>query len=252
MSELLTTRELQSLLKVDRITIYRMLHEGYLPGFKVGGQWRFRRNEIEAWLESQRDLLAGEAVGSSDFAPSPEALPLHCIEVMQGLFAEVLGIAAVTCDTDGRPLTAVSNSCSFCDRILSTTEGRRRCEGFWKPSGGSSDSPELRACHAGLLGASASIQISGDWVANVACCQFVSEAGNEAGRAEFVGTLAAELGLPREDLRAAAAEVRRLPEDAVSRIPHLLQRLSGTFAEIGEERVSLLGRLQRIAEMTKV
>jgi excisionase family DNA binding protein len=51
--DLLTTRRLQELLRVDRITIYRMLNDGRLRGFKVGGQWRFSRRKIEAWLEER-------------------------------------------------------------------------------------------------------------------------------------------------------------------------------------------------------
>ena len=59
MEQLLTVRQLQELLRVDRVTIYRMLEAGALPGFKVGGQWRFSQGEIEAWLNSQR-VDAGE------------------------------------------------------------------------------------------------------------------------------------------------------------------------------------------------
>lgn len=47
MDDLLTTRQLQDLLRVDRITIYRMLNDGRLRGFKVGGQWRFSPREVE-------------------------------------------------------------------------------------------------------------------------------------------------------------------------------------------------------------
>ena len=51
MDDLLTTRQLQDLLQVDRITIYRMLHDGRLRGFKVGGQWRFSRTAIRSWID---------------------------------------------------------------------------------------------------------------------------------------------------------------------------------------------------------
>ena len=51
---LLTARQLQELLQVDRITIYRMLSDGRLEGFKVGGQWRFSRQAIQGWLKEQQ------------------------------------------------------------------------------------------------------------------------------------------------------------------------------------------------------
>lgn len=252
MSELLTTRDLQDLLKVDRITIYRMLHEGYLPGFKIGGQWRFSRDEIDSWLEAQRDFLPEAPGTSAPFTPSVEALPLHCIEVMQDVFAEVLGIAVVTCDTVGHPLAAVSNCGAFCSLVLSTAEGRRRCERSWRPSDGCASCVELRRCHAGLLSGCARIRVGDAWVASVAGCQFVPQKGDGSGRELDISALAAALGLAEGDLRGAAADVRRLQPGLISRMPGLLSRLAETFSEIGEERLALLGRLQRIAEMTKV
>ena len=43
MDVLLTTREVLDMLKVDRITIYRMLQDGRIKGVKIGQQWRFAR-----------------------------------------------------------------------------------------------------------------------------------------------------------------------------------------------------------------
>ena len=45
MAELLTTKQLEDLLKIDRITVYRMLNDGRLKCVKIGNQWRFPRNE---------------------------------------------------------------------------------------------------------------------------------------------------------------------------------------------------------------
>ena len=50
---MLTTRELQQLLHVDRSTIYRMAESGQLPAIKVGRQWRFPADRIERWLEER-------------------------------------------------------------------------------------------------------------------------------------------------------------------------------------------------------
>ena len=113
--DLLTTRQLQELLQVDRITIYRMLNDGRLHGFKVGGQWRFSRREIEAWLQGQQSSQdSGSAPQAllSDLGPSAETLPLSCVQAIQSVCAEALDVAAVTTGLDGVPLTSVSNSCS--------------------------------------------------------------------------------------------------------------------------------------------
>jgi hypothetical protein len=43
-----------------------------------------------------------------------------------------------------------------------------------------------------------------------------------------------------------------VPEGEATHIAHLLSRVAQTFSEIGQERLSLLRRLQSIAEMSKI
>lgn len=45
--EILTIREVAEYLKINEKTAYRLAGEGKLPGFKVGGAWRFRKDEID-------------------------------------------------------------------------------------------------------------------------------------------------------------------------------------------------------------
>lgn len=47
MDDIMTIREVASYLKLAEKTTYRYVLEGKIPGFKVGGAWRFRRDEIE-------------------------------------------------------------------------------------------------------------------------------------------------------------------------------------------------------------
>ena len=50
---ILTVSELSEYLRVDRTTIYRMLRDGKLPGFRVGSDWRFHVDAIEQWQRDQ-------------------------------------------------------------------------------------------------------------------------------------------------------------------------------------------------------
>jgi excisionase family DNA binding protein len=52
--EILTLPEVAQLLKVAGKTVYSMAQKGGLPAFKVGGQWRFKRTDIDAWIERQK------------------------------------------------------------------------------------------------------------------------------------------------------------------------------------------------------
>jgi excisionase family DNA binding protein len=253
MDDLLTTRQLQDLLQVDRITIYRMLADGRLNGFKVGGQWRFSRREIEAWLDARQSGLEGagrDQPSPASDAHSAQALPLACVQLIQDLCAEAMDIAAVTVEPGGRPLTAVSNSCAYCSLILATAEGRRRCAASWRVAGGG----QVRPCHAGLLCVAAAVEAGGQTVAVTAGCQFSAQPA-EGVTPEWrrrLPQVAASLGLEPGELEAAAGSVRMVPQDDLSRVARLVERVAGAFSEMGEERLDLLRRLESIAEMSRI
>jgi excisionase family DNA binding protein len=52
-TEIMTIREVAAYLKLTEKTTYRLASAGELPGFKVGGSWRFRRSEIDRWIREQ-------------------------------------------------------------------------------------------------------------------------------------------------------------------------------------------------------
>jgi excisionase family DNA binding protein len=52
--ELLTTREVMAFLNLSRTRIWELVKREQLPAFKVGGDYRYRRSEIDAWLERFR------------------------------------------------------------------------------------------------------------------------------------------------------------------------------------------------------
>lgn len=52
--QILTLKEVAAYLKLAEKTAYRLTSEGKLPGFKVGGSWRFKREDLEIWIEGQK------------------------------------------------------------------------------------------------------------------------------------------------------------------------------------------------------
>lgn len=52
--EILTLPEVAQLLKVADKTVYTMAQKSELPAFKVRGQWRFKRVDLEQWIEHQK------------------------------------------------------------------------------------------------------------------------------------------------------------------------------------------------------
>jgi excisionase family DNA binding protein len=52
-NEILTIADVAQLLKIGEKTLYVLVQRGEIPGFKVGGQWRFSRAAIDSWIESR-------------------------------------------------------------------------------------------------------------------------------------------------------------------------------------------------------
>ncbi|KFA16783.1 MULTISPECIES: methylation-associated defense system helix-turn-helix domain-containing protein MAD1 [Gammaproteobacteria] len=52
-SEILTLDEVAVYLKAGKKTVYRLAQQGGIPGFKLGGTWRFRRSELDRWIAAQ-------------------------------------------------------------------------------------------------------------------------------------------------------------------------------------------------------
>ena len=50
---LLTLTEAAILLQVSTRTLQRMIRNGKLPAFKVGGQWRLRETQLRQWVEDR-------------------------------------------------------------------------------------------------------------------------------------------------------------------------------------------------------
>ena len=51
--ETITPNEIAGILRIHPFTVTRLAREGKLPGFKVGGIWRFRKDQFEQWINAQ-------------------------------------------------------------------------------------------------------------------------------------------------------------------------------------------------------
>jgi excisionase family DNA binding protein len=57
MKEIMTPREAAEYLSVHVRTIYRLAKNGDIPGRKVGGSWRFKKNALDEWLSGGENLF---------------------------------------------------------------------------------------------------------------------------------------------------------------------------------------------------
>ena len=112
----LTTEEVLEYLQVNLRTVYRLIKAGKIPAVRVGRQWRFRKRDIDAWLDSQR-LRGGVRAASSAPAPSrpatgstrPRVLVVDDEASIRDLLAKTLALAEYDVDVapDGRFLMVI-------------------------------------------------------------------------------------------------------------------------------------------------
>lgn len=247
MDDLLTAREVQELLRIDRTTVYRMLKDGRLAGVKVGQQWRFPRCEVTRLLQKGPDPQPPPAPAPrATPAPGPDGLPLHCVQAIQDVFADLAGVSALTTAADGAALTTVSNGCRFCALLQSSPAGRAACRAEWAGLAARSQSePTTATCHAGLSYLYGRIDSAGRPAAMLVGGQF----RQPASRVD-IAALAARYDLPVAALAATLAEVPLQDDAAVARIGAGLRKVAATFTALAQERAVMLDRLRHIAALS--
>ncbi len=104
----LTTEEVLEYLQVNLRTVYRLIKAGKIPAVRVGRQWRFRKRDIDAWLDAQRPRGERAAQGAGDGALArverPRVLVADDEASIRELLAKTLALAEYEVDTapDGR------------------------------------------------------------------------------------------------------------------------------------------------------
>jgi excisionase family DNA binding protein len=105
----LTTEEVLEYLQVNLRTVYRLIKAGKIPAVRVGRQWRFRKRDIDAWLDTQRPR--GERMPSAAVADRPQGrdgrsrvLVVDDESSIRELLQKTLALAEYDVDTapDGR------------------------------------------------------------------------------------------------------------------------------------------------------
>jgi excisionase family DNA binding protein len=103
----LTTEEVLEYLQVNLRTVYRLIKAGKIPAVRVGRQWRFRKRDIDAWLESQRPRQGRSAAVRTAPVPvagRPRVLVVDDEAAIRDLLSKTLALAEYDVDLapDGR------------------------------------------------------------------------------------------------------------------------------------------------------
>jgi excisionase family DNA binding protein len=246
MNDFLTTRQTQDILKVDRITIYRMLNDGRLKGNKMGQQWRFLRTDVENLLSGLKNDDSGK--------PSEDGnLPVHCLQTIQDLFSTVSEFSTVLIDLQGKPITETSNTCEYCRLFCSTPDTAGNCqvsrENFVQQA---KSGQKSFTCHAGL-------QYAGT---------FVSSGNNPIGLFLVGGykrngvkadvweksfhKLIQTSRISEQKIQAAFQVIPVLTFEQENKLDTWAAATAQAFESILQERSAFTQRLQKIADLTQI
>jgi excisionase family DNA binding protein len=112
----LTTEEVLDYLQVNLRTVYRLIKAGKIPAVRVGRQWRFRKVDLEAWLEASRRADRGSASGKDSFV----ILVVDDEPAVRELLARTLGTKGYTVDTAPDGASAIERLASVKYDLLIT------------------------------------------------------------------------------------------------------------------------------------
>lgn len=57
--KIMTVKEVAKYLDIHPMTLYKLVREGRIPAFKVGGQWRFRKVALDRWVDRETNQNKG-------------------------------------------------------------------------------------------------------------------------------------------------------------------------------------------------
>ncbi len=244
MEDLLTAKQVQELLQVDRTTVYRMLKDGRLSGVKIGKNWRFLRKNIDALLQEKSNQKKTTLIKARIF-------PSKCIQGLQDIFSEVAGVSCVAVDSEAHFLTQISNPTAFCKHIQSSEKGLRACQQSWKKAIQQKQKSEpFFTCHAGLNYTIACIRMGNLIKSFILCGQFVENNAQKQKIEQAVTRLAKSLNLNADVLKREVQKISVLNPRVRTNLKLWLERLAQSLIDLTQERNQLVERLQKINELS--
>ncbi len=248
MTSLLTAKDLQEILQVDRSTIYRMAESGRLPAIKVGRQWRFPSEQITSWLGRPGNSAEPQPVPVGTAGALGDLLPREYVDEMAELLGKLLGVMIVVTDMHGRPVAEASNQCGLFSAVNENDDAVSRCVASWKRLADEIDlRPRFTPSHLGLLCARSYVRVGSELKGMVLAGGIAPESWPPS--APEVETIAESFGVPIDLIKSHIHEVYRLDDAQRESVLSYLPRMAQMLSHIATERTNHLAKLDAIATL---
>lgn len=157
------------------------------------------------------------------------------LQEIQDGFARLTGMAALTCDHTGNPVTEGSNFTDYCMKYTRcSAEGKKRCENCDKMGGINTKNTghaEAYDCHAGLTDFAAPIMLNGQFLGSFIGGQVLTEQPDDVK----YWNIAEELDIDPKSYVEAVHKVKVLPRAQVDNAVAFLETLAKVLSEIAFE-----------------
>lgn len=159
-----------------------------------------------------------------------DVIDIEFLQKFQDDFATAIGLASVTVDTEGNPVTEPSRYTRFCNFVHSTEIGDNRCAESHRKGGEEAvrlGKPVTYECHAGLIDFAAPIILEGKLIGTILGGQVLENFQSE----EKYKIIASEIGVEETDFVVAAKEIRKMSNTEILAAAEVLYFVANSMAK---------------------
>ncbi|MBQ9334222.1 MAG: PocR ligand-binding domain-containing protein [Lachnospiraceae bacterium] len=174
------------------------------------------------------------------------------LQNFQDSFSDMTGMAALTTEADGKPITEGSNFTDYCMKYTRCSElGRSMCEEcdrYGAEITMRTGKFTTYVCHSGLIDFSSPVIIDGSMVGCFIGGQVLSEPPDEA----FIRDIARDLGINEDEYWDAIQKVPILPKEQIDKAAQYLYRISSVLSDMAYGKyltIKANEELERAAKM---
>ena len=188
-------------------------------------------------IKSQDENTA--TVSNLDNITLEDVIDVEFLQQFQDDFAKGIGLASVTVDDQGHPITNPSCYTRFCmDYTHSTECGDKRCAESHRKGGEEAarlGKPVVYECHAGLIDFAAPIILEGRLIGTILGGQVLAEAPDESKFRKVAG----EIGVDEDGYVQAAKEVRQLSKESIEAAANVLFIVANSMSKAAYQQIKL-------------
>lgn len=189
-----------------------------------------------------------EKVGQTDMSNIhlTDLISVEFLQSFQDAFSDALGMAALTTDKNGEPVTEGSNFTKFCMKLTrGCKEGLKRCkesDAYGGKESAITGQPAVYYCQSGLMDFAAPIIVNGEQIGSIIGGQILTQPPQK----EKFLNIANELNVDEEEFLEALGEVEIVTEKQVRAAAQLLFIVASEISRMGYQRYMLKQMTSRL------